>query len=93
MLRPIEKKNQDTEKSDVCKNKSLIVQKNIFENPDKLKNPHKYHRDLTVKERDAIIKESVKIVNLIRDMENGTLTKDVLKFVTKFYQLDKSYFE
>ena len=30
--------------------KSKII--NIFENPDKIKNPHKYHKDLTIKERD-----------------------------------------
>ena len=44
--------------------KSKMV--NIFENPDKIKNPHKYHKDLTIKERDAIIKQSTKIMELIK---------------------------
>ena len=61
-------------------------------NPDKLKNPHKYHRDLTIKEREKIIKESTKIVNLIKDIENGIISKDILKFMTKYYHLDKTYF-
>ena len=63
------------------------------ENIDKIKNPHKYHKDLTIKERDAIIKQSVKIMELIKAIEDGVIAKDVLKFITKFYQLDKSYFE
>ena len=65
----------------------------VFDNEDKIKNPHLYHRELTVKERDAIIKQSTKIMALIKAIEDGVVAKNVLKFITKFYQLDKSYFE
>jgi hypothetical protein len=67
--------------------------KSKFENPDKIKNPNKYHKELTIKERDSIIKESTKIIQFIKAIENGVITKEVLRFITKFYQLDKSYFE
>ena len=89
----IQKSENNDDEDDKPKNDKSLVVFNPFVNQDKLKNPDKYHKDLTVKERDAIIKESVKIVNFIRDIENGSLTKEVLKYVTKFYQLDKSYFE
>jgi hypothetical protein len=66
---------------------------NPYENPDKIKNPNKYHKELTIKERDSIINQSTKIVQFIKAIEDGIITKEVLKFITKFYQLDKSYFE
>ena len=60
------KKDLDNEEDNKKSNKSLIKQTNVFENLDKLKNPHKYHKDLTVKERDSIIKQSVKIMSLYK---------------------------
>ena len=66
---------------------------NLFENSDHIKNPNKYHKELTIKERDSIIKESTKIIQFIKAIEDGIITKEVLKFITKFYQLDKSYFD
>ena len=94
MLRPI--KNNKKEKSNDVAESLDISNKNKIINPidiDKIKNPHKYHAELSVKERDAIIKQSVKIMQLIKAIEDGFVAKDVLKFITKFYQLDKSYFE
>ena len=97
MLRPINNNNNKEEQANKIDNPSNISNKNkitsLFENPDKIKNPHKYHKELSVKERDAIIKQSTKIMELIKAIEDGVVAKDVLKFITKFYQLDKSYFE
>jgi hypothetical protein len=77
--------------------KSSIIQKNkatsLHDDPDKSKNTNKYHKELTIKERDSIIKQSTKIIEFIKAIEDGIITKEVLKFITKFYQLDKSYFE
>ena len=94
MTRPI-KTNKDKEKSDSTEKSLTIPNKavSLFVNPDKIKNPHKYHKELTVKERDLIIKQSTKIMEFIKAIEDGTVAKDVLKFITKFYQLDKTYFE
>ena len=50
-------------------------------------------KELTIKERDFIIKQSVKIMTFIKAIEDGIIAKEVLRFITKFYQLDKSYFE
>jgi hypothetical protein len=87
MLKSIKK--NITKPLNISKNKIL----NPYENPDKIKNPNKYHKELTIKERDAIIKQSTKIIQFIKAIEEGIITKEVLKFITKFYQLDKSYFE
>jgi hypothetical protein len=59
----------------------------------KRKKYNKYHKDLTIKERETIIKTSTKIIEMIKDIENGIITKDILKFITKYYHLDKSYFD
>ena len=92
MTRPIKiTKQTDNIVEPLNISKSKIV--SVFDNPDKIKNPHKYHKELTIKERDSIIKQSVKIMQLIKSIEDGFVTKEVLKFITKFYQLDKSYFE
>ena len=90
MTRPIKIDKEDLIKP-LNDSKNKII--NIFDNPDKIKNPHKYHKELTIKEKTAIIKQSVKIMELIKAIEDGFITKEVLKFITKFYQLDKSYFE
>ena len=94
MTRPI-KTNKDKEKSDSTEKSLTVPNKTVslFANPDKIKNPHKYHKELTIKERDLIIKQSTKIMEFIKAIEDGTVAKDVLKFITKFYQLDKTYFE
>lgn len=81
-------------KNTVDDDKSKKLVKVLINNVQvQIKDPNKYFRDLPLKEREAIIKESTKIADIIRDIENGVVTKDILKFVTKFYQLDKSYFE
>jgi hypothetical protein len=90
MIRSIKQIKNNIGKSLTVTNEKTI---NPFENPDKIKNPNKYHKELTIKERDSIIKQSTKIIQFIKAIEDGVITKEVLKFITKFYQLDKSYFE
>jgi hypothetical protein len=86
MIKPITQTKKNTRKS-------LVVMNKRINNTDKLKNSNKYHKELTVKERDSIIRQSTKIIQFIKAIEDGVITKEVLKFITKFYQLDKSYFE
>ena len=64
MTRPIKSNKANSDKV-------VTVFNNL--NEDKIKNPHKYHKELTIKERDFIIKQSVKIMEFIRAMRKTDL--------------------
>ena len=59
----------------------------------KMKKSKKTYKKLSNTERDMIIKESESCFRIFNSIKDKSLHSDIIKYITKFYHLDKNFIE
>ena len=65
----------------------------LYKKIKKMKKSKKTYKKITNTERDMIIKESESCFRIFNSIKDKSLHNEVIKYITKFYHLDKNFIE
>jgi hypothetical protein len=68
-------------------------EEDLYRKMKKLKKSKKTYKKLSNNERDMIVEESKTCFKIFNSIKDKSLHNDVIKYITKFYHLDKNFIE